>query len=361
MAGGTFSGSNYLTSSVAPSITGYPFTIAGWVAIQSNVTSANILVSLGANASGTTNRYNILLTSSTNPLLRLSAADGSTASTVDTSVAVPEDGTWHHFCGVFTSATSRTIYLDAAGNNTSTTSRTATGVNQFRIGVNSNIGLNNPATNSWIQDVALWSNALTLDEIQQLTAGASPVTVRPASLVNYYPLSGDGRQTIDIMGNMPLTETGTVAGQTGPAKPYINPYKIWFLGQATTAYSLGITAATYTYTPVNVLLKKAKKIIISTSAYTYTPVSILLKKARKIIISAAAYTYSPVSVLLKKDMLIRLGTATYTYTAFDVLVPLAIKIIVSSASFTIQAAADLVSSVVSAAASSITFIRRRRR
>ncbi len=95
--------------------------------------------------------------------------------------------TWFHGAAVFESATLRTAYLNGGNPGTNTTSRTPTGIDRGNIG--SRTGGN--YINGRMAEVAMWSAALTAEEIAILAKGFSPYLIRPQSLVFYVPLIRD--------------------------------------------------------------------------------------------------------------------------------------------------------------------------
>lgn len=60
-----------------------------------------------------------------------------------------------------------------------------------------------------ISEFALWDVDLTADEFLALTAGVSPLLIRPGSLLNYWPILGAFSPEIDRVGGNDLTVTGT--------------------------------------------------------------------------------------------------------------------------------------------------------
>lgn len=58
---------------------------------------------------------------------------------------------------------------------------------------------------------AVWDVALTAAEVASLAKGFAPSLIRPASLVNYWPIIGKYSPEIDVAGGGGLTLTGTAA------------------------------------------------------------------------------------------------------------------------------------------------------
>lgn len=103
------------------------------------------------------------------------------------SAASATDGTWQHAAAVFSSDSSRAAFLNGANKGTSSASATPSGINQTLLG--------NNVFNEWhegrIAEAAIWDVALTDEEVAALGKGVSPLMIRPASLVAYWPLYGN--------------------------------------------------------------------------------------------------------------------------------------------------------------------------
>jgi hypothetical protein len=62
-----------------------------------------------------------------------------------------------------------------------------------------------------IAEAGIWSVALTAAEIASLAKGISPLSIRPASLLAYWPLIGQTSPEIDFHGRFEMTVSGAVA------------------------------------------------------------------------------------------------------------------------------------------------------
>jgi len=113
-------------------------------------------------------------------------------------------GEWNHACGVFTSNTLRASYLNGGNKATNATSRVfPSTANVTTIGVRHRGGAFANYMDGVIAEAGIWNVALTDAEVASLAAGFSPLFVRPASLVAYWPLIRD--EDIDIVGGYDLT------------------------------------------------------------------------------------------------------------------------------------------------------------
>jgi hypothetical protein len=168
-------------------ITTEPLSISAWVYTTASQSVANIA---GLWTSGSAWNRNVFRLAVLNDAVNANTGSATGAAGAQTSTTMGTD-TWHHACGVWTSATSRASYLDGGGKGTNTNSHTPTGIDRTSIGT----GDGSTSTSAWnatgfIAEVAYWNAALTDAEVLVLSRGFSPLFVRPASLVAYYPLIG---------------------------------------------------------------------------------------------------------------------------------------------------------------------------
>jgi hypothetical protein len=90
-----------------------------------------------------------------------------------------------------------------------------------------------------IADFAIWSAALSTGEFAALAKGVSPLRIRPASLVAYYPLFGAGSAEPDAIGQSGnLVLNGTVQAAHAPVMPP-------FGADEWRSYAVGAGAALY--------------------------------------------------------------------------------------------------------------------
>lgn len=125
--------------------------------------------------------------------------------------------TWHHITGLFGSTTSRYVYLDGVPSAQNTTGVPDASVDFTALGVvkRSSLALYLSGSLAW---PAIWSAALSAGEIAALAAGAYPPTIRPDSLVAFWPLGGfdteetDGGGARDLWGIYDLTAVSAAVG-----------------------------------------------------------------------------------------------------------------------------------------------------
>jgi hypothetical protein len=132
---------------------------------------------------------------------------------------------WQHFAMVYDGAASGNsnrlkAYIDGAsqsltftGTIPSTTSSNA-GLVNWTLGRDLQGTGATQYTNGSMSESAVYSAALTVDEIGMLAGGYSPMSVRPAALISYWPLFGRGGASAgeeDWVGTSPLAHTNSPA------------------------------------------------------------------------------------------------------------------------------------------------------
>jgi hypothetical protein len=118
----------------------------------------------------------------------LSGNNGGSAGATGPSVAAH---TWVHCAAVFSANNSRTAYTNGVPGaaNTTNLNPAPAGITQFNIACEQTSGTYTNRVNGFIAEIAVWNVALTRTEILSIYLGnQSPIAVRPANLVAYYPL-----------------------------------------------------------------------------------------------------------------------------------------------------------------------------
>jgi hypothetical protein len=205
---------NYFSNGAA-AVTAAPCSMAAWFN-PVNVTEDHILIScsqIGANS----NWFFLAANGSTagDPIGASTNFNGSEALALTSTSFVAN--TWQHACGVFTSATSRAAYLNGGGVGTDTTNLTPAGINRTFVGRLSGAdGSLFGSLNGAVAEAAIWSAALTAAEVASLAKGLSPLLIRPASLVCYWPIYGRQSPEPDWADGLPLTVNGTMTQAAHP-------------------------------------------------------------------------------------------------------------------------------------------------
>lgn len=180
-----FNGSSQYLTRTATNFVAPPFSVAVWF----YATSAAVQGTLWGytDAAGFADRYVLDKNGDgTVSAIALDDFSGGIAKTTATYTA----STWRHAAGVFASTASRSVYLDGGNKVTNTDTRNPSSLDNMTIGA-----VLGPSATFYhggrIAEVAIWSAALTDDEIAALYnsgIGLSPTMVRPDALVAYYPL-----------------------------------------------------------------------------------------------------------------------------------------------------------------------------
>jgi hypothetical protein len=198
--------SNYLEYAGAVR-TALPITISAWV-YKNNTTDLDVAVAI--TTSSTANRCGLAFTNSAKALTfctNTSGTGGNIASTTSYSA-----NTWNHGAAVLASTNSRSVYLNGGGSATSTVnvSSTVSAFNTTNIGTAYYNSSRQFQFGGRIAEVGIWGAALTAAEIASLAKGVSPLSIRPESLIAYWPLIGRTDPEIDLRGRYEMTVNGAV-------------------------------------------------------------------------------------------------------------------------------------------------------
>lgn len=193
-------GSAYATGTNV--ISGAPFTVSAWCRVTTLATN-QFIASIGEG--GSVNNYHGIRFSSGNKAEAFSRDTGNGIATGTTTITT---GVSYHVCGVFASTTSRSIYLNGTSEATNTTTISITSADTTAIASRPNGGL---PWNGVIWDVAFWDVALSTPEVAALAKGFSPLLVRGASLIQYYPLLTAADPLRGEKDGYSLTHSGTMA------------------------------------------------------------------------------------------------------------------------------------------------------
>lgn len=193
---------DYLYTDALP-ITTYPFTMSIWALVDSNTVNRCLI---GLFDTATANNYHMIYASTGGYAYYALQAGGGVVQTGLPSNAYTLD-VWSHFCAIGATSTSRTFIQDFLGPETSGTDRTPAGIDRFAIGVRASSALD-IGHDGYLANAAIWDVALTTAEAYSLSRGFSPLQIRPANLVAYWPLIGRTNPEIDIVGGYNLTLSG---------------------------------------------------------------------------------------------------------------------------------------------------------
>ncbi len=193
-----------------------------------------------------------------------------------------------------------------------------------------------------IADLAVWNAALSSGEIAGMARGVSPMRVRTASLVAYYPMIGDGSSVTNFRGGTPLgTITGSIphAAHAPVSSPSIgmprrrrfssapNSYTLTassgsftLSGQAatlTTARKVSCSAGSFALTGNAAGLASSRKVVAAAGTFTLTGNAAGLTLARSLVASAGAFTLTGQDASLEADRLVSASSGTFVLTGSD--------------------------------------------
>lgn len=203
--------SDFAESATTP-VTAVDLSMACWIKPES-LTGTTTLMAIADSA--TTNNFHEMTATST-VIGAASAAGGTTVQA--TSGLGPSNGVWGHACATFgpTSGTDRAAYFNGANKGTNTTNRTPSSIDRLDIGCRG-ASTRVQFFDGLIAEAAIWNVQLTDGEVEALGHGISPLHVRAANLVGYWPLWGTSSPEQDYTRNgNDLTLTGTAVG-AGPS------------------------------------------------------------------------------------------------------------------------------------------------
>ena len=207
-------GSDEYLSNANAIVSATPFTLVGWFRGNDGAATGTV-ISIGDTA-GAQDEFNLQGDgTATNNEIAFYArrATTSTAFTIN-SVGYVVD-VWAHTSGRSASATSRFVTINGADEGASTSSKVPVGLDTTRIGVRTRSSTGDFMSGD-LAEVAIWSISLTDADILSLAKGASPLMVRPDSLVSYWPIWGDASPENDIVGSFNMTVNGTPTKSVHP-------------------------------------------------------------------------------------------------------------------------------------------------
>lgn len=149
--------------------------------------------------------------SATTPYLCTRARSGGGASTFFGTTEIVAN-TWYHGGASWVSSTERPLWLNGVNEATDTDAETPANLDSVTIGA---AGDSSPGDyfDGDIAEVAIWDVELVAADWLALAAGASPLLVRPASLIRYWPMVGRNSPETELIiaSELTLTNTTTAA------------------------------------------------------------------------------------------------------------------------------------------------------
>jgi hypothetical protein len=177
--------------------------------------------------SAASNRFELFIgRSSSNQVAAQSLTPSGSKVASRSSIAVAN--AWNHSAGVFRDDSY--YFVQVNGQTSYNISGTAipTSIDASYVGAVSTAGVLSRYFNGLIAEVAIWSAALTETECAALWRRRSPLTIRPQSLVAYYPLGGFWGQTdLDVWkSGLDLTATNSPTWDNHPPLFYRPQYGV---------------------------------------------------------------------------------------------------------------------------------------
>jgi hypothetical protein len=176
--------SEYCIRNVAPEAT-VPFSVAAW--FNSDCPDAIQAIYSQSKETDGLNYFSVVVHNHTNSHKLCIYARSSATYVGALTTTGASDNTWHHACGVFAAADDRRVYIDGGSKNTETTSCTPADLENTTI-ANLEHWIATWYFSGIIGEVAVWSVALTDADVLILSKAYSPLFVKPASLLCYWPL-----------------------------------------------------------------------------------------------------------------------------------------------------------------------------
>jgi len=183
-------------------VSGRPLTLAAWFNSDDNTNRQYVM---GIGDSGDPHPFvNLeLRPDQVGDPVRLTERDDAEVIGYAESTTGYSTNTWHHITGVVAATNDRSVYLDGGSKDNDATNLGARTQDNTTIGTNYRDSTAVLPFSGLIAEAAIWSVALTDEEVAVLATGVSPLLVRPESLVAYWPLIRDTDD--DIVGGYSMT------------------------------------------------------------------------------------------------------------------------------------------------------------
>jgi len=232
--------SEYLVVDSTP-VTGPPFTMAAWANYDAT-NPPNSHLWLGDKDA--LSEYWVLCTYNLQVWLWAVTAGGNNKAVASLN---PGGNVWYHACGIEYASNSRAVFMNGANKGTNSTDLSPANADRLSIGVR---GDSTPSgyMSGLLAEIALWNTDLTDAEVAILADGFSPLFVRPANLVAYWPLIGRYSPEIDLVGGYGMTLNSGDSGPVAAAHPrIIYPSSPQVFAFAAAAAGLSPAVAAYYY------------------------------------------------------------------------------------------------------------------
>lgn len=211
---------------------------------------------------------------------------------------------WNHIVAVSDGST-KNLYINGTLANTTSTSVSQTFTNFSLINTRAtNIGYRGGASGKYIDEVGVWSRALTGSEVTSLyNSGAG----------KQYPFSLDYILSC-VVGAFTLTSIATVLK----------------LGR-----KILMSVGVFTLTGINTLLHIGRKILMSAGLFTLTSINILFHVALSIPLTVGSFVLTSIDTMIRKGKTLMVDAGNFIVTGNNVLFHVMISMILSVGNFTL--------------------------
>lgn len=199
-------------------ITGYPFTLCGWVKYTGTpAAGSGHCIIAGADNTTSSQQYFLFLLETTGNINAVQFIHNATFNENKGTVNLTAD-VWHHVVGVYASATDRRQYVNGSLDGNSTASfAIPSNLDSIGLGASVDSTPSSIAANVDIAECAQWDGELTVPQIVALSKGVSPLNIRNDVLAGYWPVTGNTSPEPDFSGKgNGLTVTGTIKSNHPP-------------------------------------------------------------------------------------------------------------------------------------------------
>lgn len=187
-----------------------PISVSAWIKPESAAT-ATAVFSLGVN--GGVARHTLVHTSLST--IQAASTNSGGSGGQSTSAGTAPVGSWTQVGAMFGSSSSRKAVRNGVIATENTTALTISGLNRTLLGARYNTTLG-AYFDGVVAEVGVWDVELTQAEWTALSKGISPLAVRPANLVAYWPLFGGSSPEPNRLGSGDMTVTGATQADHPP-------------------------------------------------------------------------------------------------------------------------------------------------
>lgn len=316
-----FNGSTQYLYHATPAVTSTGFSVAAWVNTDSIVASQSIWCC--ARTAAHSGRF-ILAADMGNSfgggarkLGVATEADSGGGFNAAFSTAQMSASTWHHCGGVWASSSPyRAAYLDGVRGTDNSSVVTTPSVDNMAV------GRLHDASPNWyfdgrIAECAVWDAELTDAEMAALASRASPLTIRPQSLVAYWPIYGRHSPEIDVIGAFPLTLNGTPGQSDHP--PIIRRRRaqifVPLVAGGGGAVDLIVQDATHGHTADGVSLTQQHQLAVQDASHAHSADNLTLSVETALDIAESLHGHVADNLTITQEHVLAVADALHAHAA----------------------------------------------